>query len=249
MATTEERARKIRTAITDSTRANSPEECDRLECVAITELLRIARETGLDAKLLKRGMREANNAKLMPAPVELNHLGEPDFGKNNDERAWLWAVLATFLNDLRVGFFRTKGGEIVIHAAKSMSDGTGSFFSKAPTRQGADPDSEDREALYFAIVSFAAAYDARNHCGMRPAIHVAAGEFAIHTAGVGRVIDPEALRRRIAGPTQGRGADKLAKHYNIVFRELRKPGRLKAVLQAHEDLATIRVKTSPYETE
>ena len=175
MATTEERVHAIRAAIANSKRANSPEECDRLECVAIAELLRIARETGLDATLLKRGMREANNAKLMPAPVELNHLGEPDFGKDNDERAWLWAVLATFLNDLRVGFFRTKGGEIIIHAAKSMSEGTGSFFSKAPTRQGVDPDSEDREALYFSVVSFAAAYDARNNCGKRTAIHVAAG--------------------------------------------------------------------------
>ena len=160
MATTEER---IRAAIAGAKAATTPEECDRLECVGIAELLRSVRETGLDAALLKRWMREANNAKLMPAPVELNHLGEPDFGKGNDERAWLWAVLATSLNDLRIGFFRTKGGAIIIHVAKSMSEGTGSFFSKAPTRQGADPESEDREALYFSVVSFAAAYDARTN--------------------------------------------------------------------------------------
>jgi hypothetical protein len=240
----EERVHTISAAIADSERANSPEECDRLECVAIAEWLRIARETGLDATLLKRGMREANNAKLMPAPVELNHLGEPDFGKGNDERAWLWAVLATFLNDLRVGFFRTKGGKIIIHAAKSMSDGTGSLFSKAPTRQGVDPDSEDREAFYFSVVSFAAAYDARNNCGKRVAIHVAAGEYGMNGVGISRPISPETLRQRVNHPD-----DKLAKHYDILFRELRKSGRLKAVLQAHEDLATIDVKTSPYEAD
>lgn len=66
----------------------------------------------------------------------------------------------------------------------------------------------------------------------------------MHAEGIGRIISPETLRRRISSP-----GDKLAKHYDILFRELSKRGRLKTVLQAHEDLATIGVKTSPYETD
>jgi hypothetical protein len=248
MTTTEERIHAIRAAIADSKRANSPDERDRLERAAIDAWKRIAVETGLDAMLLNRAMRDANESKLVTSPVELNDLGEPDFGKDNDERAYLWAVLASFLNDLRVGFFRTKAGKTIIHAAKSMSDGTGSFFAKAPTRQGVDVSSEDREALYFSVVSYAAAYDALKNCGIRTAIHVAAGEYGMHAEGVGRMIDPEALRQRVNRPT-----DKLAKHYQILLRELRKPGGREAVVQAHQmlqtDPATIRVETSVSETD
>ena len=226
MATTEEQIHTIRTAVADSKRPNSPEECDRLERVAIEAVKRVFVETGFDAMLLERGMRDANKSKLVKAPVTLNQLGEPDFGKENDERAWLWAVLASFLNDLRVGFFRTRMGETVMHAAMSELEGTGSFLHKSPTRQGVDVNSEDREALYVSIVSFAAAYDARTNCGKGPAIHIAVGEYALHAGGVRRTVDPEALRRRVNHPTKGAGADKLAKHYEILFRELRKPGRL-----------------------
>ena len=253
MTTSEERVHAIRAAVADSKRASSPDEHDRLERAAIDAWKRIAVETGLDAMLLNRAMRDANESKLVTAPVELNDLGEPDFGKDNDERAYLWAVLASFLNDLRVGFFRTKAGQTIIHAAKSMSDGTGSFFAKSPTRQGVDVSSEDREALYFSVVSYAAAYDALTNCGVRTAIHVAAGEHGMHAEGVGRTLDPEALRQRVNRPTQGRRTDKLAKHYQILLRELRKPGRREAVLQAHQmlqtDPATIRVETSVSKTD
>ena len=194
MTTSEERVHAIRAAVADSKRASSPDERDRLERAAIDAWKHIAVETALDAMLLNRAMRDANESKLVTAPVELNDLGEPDFGKDNDERAYLWAVLASFLNDLRVGFFRTKAGQTIIHAAKSMSDGTGSFFAKSPTRQGVDVSSEDREALYFSVVSYAAAYDALTNCGVRTAIHVAAGEHGMHAEGVGRTLDPEALR-------------------------------------------------------
>jgi hypothetical protein len=227
MATAEEQVRAIRAAVADSKRVNSPDERERLERAAIDAWKRIAVETGLDTMLLDRAMRDANESKLATATVELNDLGEPDFGKANNERAFLWAVMASFLNDLRVGFFRTKAGQAIIHAAKSMSDGTGSFLAKSPTRQGVDASSEARKAFDFSVVSYAAAYNALTNCGDRAAIHVAAGEYSARS--IGRFIDPEALRQRISRPT-----DELAKHYRILLRELRKPGRREAVVQAHQ---------------
>jgi hypothetical protein len=238
-------AQEIVDALAAAKRAGSLDEKDKRERAAIAALRQIAIDTGLDAVLLDRAMRDASKSELAKGPIRREDLDVFYLGDIEEGPAYAWAVLASLLNDLRLGFLRTKAGKALIHAAKAVSEGRGSWLTKAVTTQGVDASSEMKEAAYYSIVGLAAAYDAASDCGVRAALHYAVTEYAIKAARVGVSLDVEALRRRVNSPR-----DRLAVHYKLMFRLMSKPQNRAAILKANATIAapsaTIRGKTSPH---
>jgi hypothetical protein len=244
---------KITEALAAAKRAKTPDERDKQERAAITALRQIALDTGLNDVLLDRAMKAANDV-VGKEKITRDDLDTPKFGDDATELTFAWAALAASLNDLRLGLFRTKAGEALINAAKSISQGSGSWLNKTLTRQGVKLGSEDRDALLFTIVGLVAATEATTGCGIREAIAIAVTEYGARAATYGLPLDPENLRRRINGAGGlGRREDPLATHYRRILKMARKPGAAAALETAHElfeaNTATIRGKTSVLPTE
>jgi hypothetical protein len=234
---------KIAGAVAAAKRANSPEEREREERLAIAAYRQIALDNGLDETLHQRGMRDGRNAAGLESDLTLRDIQRLD--KSLRGLFW-WGVLASFLNDLRLGPYRKKEGEGVINAAKAASEGRRSWLMRPITRQGVKPEGEKTDALYYSVVALAATYDAETGCGIRAALHYAVAEFGVRAAALGVSLDPESLRRRVN--TGRRGKDKLAAHYTQIFKLALHPDHRDAMVRADCKLAamnaTIRGKTS-----
>jgi hypothetical protein len=234
---------KMIDALAAAKRATSFKERDAHERAAIVAWRQIALDNGLDPVLLDRAMRDASKSELVKDRITREDLELYYLGDHAEGRAYAWAVLASYLNDLRVGFLRTKAGEALIHQAKAASEGRGTWLLEKPKKQGVDESGKFKEAADYAVVGLAATYEAATGCGVRAALHYATTEYVMKVARLGVSIDAEALRRRVNS-----AGDRLAVHYRIMFRLMSNPNNRAAILKANAAIeassATIRGKTS-----
>jgi hypothetical protein len=234
---------KMIDALAAAKRANSFKERDGHERVAIVAWRQIAIDNALDPVLLERAMRAANKSELVKDTITREDLELYYLGDHAEGRAYAWAMLASHLNEVRVGFLRNKAGEAIIHAAKAASEGRGTWLMETVKKKGVDSSGEFKEAADYAAVGLAATYDAATGCGVRAALHYATTEYAMKAARLGVSIDAEALRRRVNS-----AGDRLAIHYRIMFRLMKAPRNRAAIRKANAVIkassATIRGKTS-----
>jgi hypothetical protein len=234
---------KMIEALAAAKRATSIKERDAHERAAIVAWRQIALDNGLDPVLLDRSMRDASKSELVKDAITREDLELYYPGDHAEGRAYMWAMLASYLNDVRVGFLRTKAGEAMIHAAKAVSEGRGAWLVEPVTKQGINASSEFKEAADYAAVGLAATYEAATGCGVRAALHYATTEYVVKVARLGVSIDAEALRRRVSS-----AGDRLAVHYRIMFRLMSDPKNRAAIVKANARIAassaTIRGKTS-----
>jgi hypothetical protein len=243
---------KITEAVEAAKRANSPEERDSQERLAITAFRQIALDTGLDRMLLGRAERDGRAAsQIGDCALPEDMVENRDIGFHTGGRTFVWSAIASFLNDLRLGLFRTGTGEAVINAAKAVSEGRNSWLLTPNPRPGVAGDGEGKEALHNSVVGWAAAYDATSGCGIRAALHCAVTEYGPHAAALGMTLDPETLRRRVndAGDGRRRSEDKLCTHYRQMLKLMQREENREAIVTTDRKIAamnaTIRGKTSP----
>ena len=243
---------KIAEAVAAAKRANSPEERERQDRLAITAYRQIALDTGLDERLLDRAERDGKAASQIGGRAPpTDTVGNPHIGIHASGRIFVWSVIASYLNDMRLGFFRTGTGEAVINTAKAASEGRESWLLTPNLRSGVAGDGEGKESLHYSIVGWAAAYDATSGCGIRAALHCAITQYGPHAAALGITLDPEALRRRVndAGDGKRRREDKLCTHYRQMLKLMQSEENREAIVTTDRKIAamnaTIRGKTSP----
>jgi hypothetical protein len=223
----------------------TPEELDKLERAAITPYRRIAIDNGLDAIILDRGVRYGEKAAQVKSGTMREMLGDAHIDDGEDGRVFSHGALASFLNDLRLGHFRTKAGEAVINAAKSASEGRRSWLMEPVTKPGVATDSEYKESIYISVVTLAAAYDAETGCGPSAAIVYAVAELVFKAAALGVSLNPDTLKARVnASGGKGRKPDRLAQQYKQMFRHFKAKDRRAAIISANKAIdelsATIR---------
>jgi hypothetical protein len=239
---------KLLDAIATANRAKgvaTREELDKLERVAITAYRRIAIDSGLDAILLDRAVRDGEKAAQVKSGTTREMLDDAHIDDGEDGRVFSHGALASFLNDLRLGLFRTKAGEAVINAEKSASEGRRSWLMEPVTKPGVATDSDCKECIYIVVITLAAAYDAQTDCGPSASIVYAVAELAFKAAALGVSLNPDTLKARVnASGGKGRKADRLAHQYKQMFRHFRANDRRAATISANKAIdelsATIR---------
>jgi hypothetical protein len=236
---------KIIEALAAAERADSPGEQDKHERAAIAAWRQIAIDTGLDRVMLDRVRRDMQNDGDGPLDLEAPIMSP---------RA-AWKALASFLNGLRVGLMRTTAGEAILSAAKTSSEGRGSFLNEPVTLQGIDAASAREHNVKVAVVSLAAAYDGETECGPLAALTYAVGELSISAAALGVRLNVETLKREINDPGGGsrrKDEGELAAQYRRMRRLMSKAENRTAVSRVEDKnvaaRAAIRGTSSPVKT-